>query len=126
MPPAATRSAVTCRSGSRWVATTRPRAATTAPSAARTGTAAEHEPSVISCAVRACPRRRASASSRSNRPGSVIVYGVHRSRAATTRATTSCGEWASSTLPTPVACSGNRPPARLTTGTEPWPWMRSR
>jgi hypothetical protein len=44
---------------------------------------------------------------------------------AATASTTSSGAAASSTLPTPVACSGNRLPTWLTTGTDSRPETRS-
>ena len=45
---------------------------------------------------------------------------------ASTRAWTSAGACASSTLPTPVACIGSRDPTVLTTGTDALPRSRSR
>ncbi len=56
----------------------------------------------------------------------MMVYGVTRVRFASTSACTAAGAWASSTLPTPVACIGSREPIVLTTGTEACPESRSR
>ena len=56
-------------------------------------------------------RARTRASWRRSRPGWMIVYGVTRVRCAEHRAPArASGAWASSTLPTPVACSGSREP----------------
>ena len=57
-------------------------------------------------------RRRTSASSRRIRPGSTTVCRVSRVSDRSACSTTSCGAAASSTLPTPVACSG-QPAAHL-------------
>jgi hypothetical protein len=75
--------------------------------------------------VRANPRRRTSAISRRSRGGSAIVCRVSRVSAPSIRSNTSSGAAASSTLPTPVACSGSRLPTWLTTGTDSRPEIRS-
>ena len=81
-----------------------------------TGTASDAAPGDISSDVRAYRRRRTSASSRRSRPGSTTVCRVIRVSERSACSTTSCGAAASSTLPTPVACSGSRLPTWLTTG----------
>ena len=55
----------------------------------------------------------------------ITAYTVTRVSRPSTSASTSSGAWASSTLPTPVACIGSRDPIRLTTGTDTCPDSRS-
>jgi hypothetical protein len=123
MPPAATRSAPSSRCRSRLrVDTTAPMAATTEPSDGRvTGTASEQAPSVISSAVVATPSRRMRSNCEARSGGCVMVCAVTRVNPANTRSRTSAGACASSTLPTPVACMGNRLPTELTIGTDARP-----
>lgn len=90
-----------------------------------TGTAIDIAPRDISSEVRADPRRRTSPSSRLSTRGSTTLCRVSRVRLRRTWSTTSSGAAASSTLPTPVACSGSRLPTWLTTGTDSRPEIRS-
>ena len=48
--------------------------------------------------------------------GTANEHAPSDTRLAITRSRTSLGEWASSTLPTPVACMGSRLPTVLTIG----------
>ena len=85
----------------------RPRRATSPPRCGRSGGGA--------------PRRARGASG----PGSTTVCRVCRVSERSACSTTSGGAAASSTLPTPVACSGSRLPTWLTTGTDSRPEIRS-
>jgi L-rhamnose isomerase/sugar isomerase len=127
MPWAATCSAATSLTRDRRrSATTKPSAPTT-PSPVTIGTPTERAPEVISSSVVAYPSARTRSSWLASRAGDVIVRGRKRGNGpARTRWRTSSGAWASSTLPTPVACIGSREPTVLTTGTERVPESVSR
>ena len=84
-----------------------PRAATTS-GPRRTGTATEQAPRLISStgggeAVAVYVRQLSAQGARLG-----DVYGVTRLRSPSTRHSPPAGAWASSTLPTPVACIGSR------------------
>ena len=93
-------------------------AATTSPEASRTGAATENAPRVSSSTDVEMPIERISARRIRSSRSSVSVFGRYlRGCDASTSSSTSGGACASSTSPTPVACSGRRDPTSEMTGT---------
>jgi hypothetical protein len=106
--------------------TTTDSAAAQPPSGPYTGAPTEYASSSICRSLNETPVLRTSARTRRSAAGSVIVCGVNRrSRPASTVSCTAGGANASSTSPTPVACSGQCAPIRVRTATAFRPAIRS-